>query len=74
MVTGSMDKKARMWDIATGTVIRTFSGHTNLVYSVAYSLDGTKILTGSDDSTGEPGTDRIRLTSSTRLCQGSLSW
>jgi len=31
--------------------IRTFSGHTDGVYSVAFSPDGTKVLTGSSDKT-----------------------
>ena len=31
--------------------IRTFGGHTGYVWSVAFSPDGTKVLTGSDDKT-----------------------
>ena len=44
---------AFLWDIQTGSVIRTFSGHTGGVTSVAFSPDGTKALTGSLDNTAK---------------------
>jgi len=40
---------AFLWDIETGTVIRTFTGHTYGVSSVAFSRHGTRVVTGSDD-------------------------
>jgi WD40 repeat protein len=43
---------AYLWSVATGKVIRTFSGHTASVCSVAFSPDGTKVLTGSGKSCG----------------------
>ena len=42
---------ARLWGAASGATIRTFTGHTNLVQCVAFSPDGTQILTGSRDGT-----------------------
>ena len=50
-LTGSRDNKARLWDINTGAVIRTFTGHTDYVKCVAFSPDGTKALTGTADYT-----------------------
>ena len=44
---------AFVWDIDTGTVIRMFTGHADGVSSVAFSPDGTKVLTGSDDGTAK---------------------
>src|SRR5688572_13797013 len=41
------DRTARLWDAATGTLLRTFSGHTGGVHSVAFSPDGSKVLTGA---------------------------
>ncbi|EKM60093.1 uncharacterized protein PHACADRAFT_250980 [Phanerochaete carnosa HHB-10118-sp] len=38
---------AFLWDIATGKLIRDFSGHMFSVRSVAFSLDGRRIATGS---------------------------
>jgi hypothetical protein len=49
-----------LWNAADGTLLRTFSGHTYDVESVAFSPDGTKVLTGSAD-----GTARLWLVSST---------
>ena len=53
MLTGSEDGKARLWDLSTGNVIRTFTGHTSWVSAVAFSSDGTQVLTGSGDATAK---------------------
>jgi WD40 repeat protein/transcriptional regulator with XRE-family HTH domain len=49
--TGSKDKTARLWDLATGKTIRVFTGHTDAVEEVAFSPDGKYLLTASDDKT-----------------------
>jgi WD40 repeat protein len=49
----SWDNTAKLWDAASGTLIRTFSGHSYWVESVAFSPDGTRVLTGSDDGTAK---------------------
>lgn len=51
ILTGSYDKTAILWDVSTGTQIRTLTGHTSWVLSVAYSPDGKTVLTGSWDNT-----------------------
>jgi WD40 repeat protein/transcriptional regulator with XRE-family HTH domain len=51
LATGSRDKTARLWDIASGQTIRVFSGHTADVNSVDFSPDGKYLLTSSDDKT-----------------------
>ena len=51
VLTGSNDKTARLWDVATGREIRRFEGHASSVVSVAFSPDGHLGLTGSMDST-----------------------
>jgi WD40 repeat protein/transcriptional regulator with XRE-family HTH domain len=51
LATGSDDKTARIWDVATGETIRVFSGHTGEVYGVVFSPDGKYLLTGSSDTT-----------------------
>jgi len=40
-----------VWDAQTGQAIRTLRGHSDLVYSAAYSADGTRIVTASVDNT-----------------------
>ncbi len=42
-----------LWDAGTGTLIRSFNGHTLLVLSVAFSSDGTRVLSGSVDKTAK---------------------
>ena len=50
MATGSADRTARVWDAASGAELLTVR-HTNLVKSVAFSPDGTRLATGSCDKT-----------------------
>lgn len=45
------DNFVRLWEIESGRVVRTYSGHSQDVWSVAFSADGSRILTGSDDGT-----------------------
>jgi tetratricopeptide (TPR) repeat protein len=41
----------RIWDVALGTVIHRLRGHTDVVFDVDYSPDGTRLATASDDRT-----------------------
>jgi WD40 repeat protein len=40
------DFNVYLWDMADGTLVRTFFGHTDKVSSIAYSPDGTRIVSG----------------------------
>ncbi|ORX51529.1 transcriptional repressor TUP1 [Piromyces finnis] len=48
---GSLDKIVRLWDTRTGKLLERFDGHTDSVYSVAFSNDGKSIVSGSLDKT-----------------------
>ena len=39
------------WDANTGECLKTLKGHSEIVYSVAYSPDGKRIISGSADET-----------------------
>jgi len=39
-VSGSRDRTVRLWDAATGALLQTLEGHTDSVFSVAFSPDG----------------------------------
>src|SRR5262249_49752190 len=39
----------RVWDVETGQELLTLKGHTGWVYSVAFSPDGTRIVSGSGE-------------------------
>jgi WD40 repeat protein len=51
VLTGSVDRTAILWDVASGAQIRSLVGHTDRVASVAFSPDGTQAITGSGDGT-----------------------
>ena len=40
---------AKIWDASSGTLLRTLSGHSGYVFSVAWSPDGTRLASGSKD-------------------------
>ena len=51
VLSGELDGTLKLWDAATGQLLRSFKGHKDLLLSVAFSPDGTSFLSGSGDST-----------------------
>ena len=49
IITGSKDKTLKLWEVATGREIRTFTGHTKSVTGVKFSPDGSKVVSVSYD-------------------------
>jgi WD40 repeat protein len=51
VITGSLDKTLRLWDLETGVVLKKMEGHSNGVVALAVSRDGQLIASG--DAGGE---------------------
>ena len=64
LASGSWDKTARLWDLATGACLATLEGHAQAVWAVL-PLPGGRLLTGSADRT-------IRLWDDAGKCLGVL--
>ncbi|WP_315784698.1 NB-ARC domain-containing protein [Fischerella sp. JS2] len=51
LATCSTDQTIKLWDWQTGKCLRTLTGHTNWVFSIAYSPDGLTLASASHDQT-----------------------
>jgi WD40 repeat protein len=51
LATGGADKKVRLWDTASGKVVRVLEGHTSEMRCVRFSHDGTMVVSASCDGT-----------------------
>jgi WD40 repeat protein/DNA-binding SARP family transcriptional activator/energy-coupling factor transporter ATP-binding protein EcfA2 len=51
VATGGDDGTARIWDIASGRLLTTLTGHVGTVTGVAFSPDGTRLATSGADRT-----------------------
>ena len=45
------DRSFFLWDVTSGNVIRRFQGHSQKVNSLAMNVDGTVLITASNDQT-----------------------
>lgn len=51
IASGSSDKTLRLWDVQNGDCLRILKGHTNWIWSVAFSPQGHLLASGSADKT-----------------------
>lgn len=40
-----------LWNLASGTLQKTFTGHTSSIHSLSFSIESTILLSGSSDQT-----------------------
>lgn len=48
---GRFKTVVQLWDTETGEELRTFTGHTDNIWSVAFAADGKGLVSGSEDGT-----------------------
>lgn len=51
IITASMDSTAKIWNVSSGKLLKTLTGHDDGLVFAAYSPDGSKIVTTSYDRT-----------------------
>ncbi|GHO82248.1 Hsp70 family protein [Dictyobacter formicarum] len=49
LVSGSLDKTIKVWNLATGQLLHILTGHTGIVSSAAISPDGETLVSGCDE-------------------------
>jgi WD40 repeat protein len=64
LATGSSDKTAKLWDLATGQAAATLTLHGGYVLAVAFSPDGRILATASSDTVRlwDLATDQVTAT------------
>ena len=65
LASASWDATVKVWDAATGQELLSLKGHTNWVYSVAFSPDGRRLASAGEDAT-------VKLWDSTPITPESL--
>jgi len=48
LATGSKDRTVKLWDVASGSEIRTFAGHASEITAVAVSSSGGMVVSGDE--------------------------
>jgi len=68
LATGSEDSVVRLWDAATGKLLRSLAGHRGRILALAFAPDGRRLASGSSDEdvrVWDPATAQLRF-----RCQG----
>jgi hypothetical protein len=67
------DKSVRVWDALTGEEKHVLNGHTDSVNSVAFSSDGSRVVSGSNDKSvrvwGKSMQDRVSRYTREKIAQ-----
>jgi eukaryotic-like serine/threonine-protein kinase len=61
IASASLDKTVKLWDAATGQLIRTLKGHTEPVTCVAFSPDGKRIASSADHRTNADADQTLKI-------------
>jgi len=49
LASAGLDRNVTLWDLAAGQAVRTFQGHTDMIFCIAISSDGRRMASGGDD-------------------------
>jgi WD40 repeat protein len=72
LATAGDDETVRLWDPATGDLVRALTGHTGPVRGVAFHPDGALLATTSEDQTVRLWLTRTRGAAPRHILDGGL--
>jgi WD40 repeat protein len=53
IASAGLDSTVKVWNIVTGTLVRTYTGHKGPIWGVEFSQDGKWIASASSDMTAK---------------------
>lgn len=69
LVSGGLDKTVRIWEVQSGQLVQTLSGHQYFVLDIEVSKDGKWIISSAGDYNKKVGEVKVWETKSGRLVQ-----
>jgi hypothetical protein len=70
VASGSADQTVKIWDASSGDCLQTLEGHSDLVWSVAFSQDSTRLASGSRDNAFREEIANLIV----ERCEGTFLW
>jgi WD40 repeat protein len=61
LLSGGEDTQVRVWDVNSGVLLNTLESHTNPIWALAWSPDGTRFVSGSGQYDSDEGEHVIKI-------------
>ncbi|MBK7986981.1 MAG: hypothetical protein IPK11_08730 [Ignavibacteria bacterium] len=59
VISACEDRTEKIWDVGTGSLLKTLSGHNGVIRTAEFNSTGDKVVTASGDSRQDMGQIRV---------------